>query len=331
VGINLVHLHLLLNHVPTVGTIVALAFLLLAFAKRSDDLMRASLAVVFGIALVSLPAYMTGYAAQNLLKDRPGISTDLIDEHQSAALLALMVMEATGVVAWYGLWRGRRPSGLARGSSNATADGSRGRPRWNAAVVVLLSVLTIALMASAANLGGQITHPEIVSGEQAPETAGSLAPEMFKTPIIATFEFKTPWVWPMLEVLHFIGLSVLMGVVLVGNLRILGLMRTTSLAAIHQLLPWGLWAFVLNSVTGMLFFIGQAFQYVDNPSFHLKVLFMLLAGANVLYLTLFDDIWTLGPGEHAPLTAQLLAASQIVLWVGVIYFGRMLPYLGTAF
>jgi uncharacterized membrane protein len=316
VNVNLVHLHLLLNHVPTVGTIVALAFLLLAFVKRSEDLIRASLAVVFAIALVSLPAYMTGYAAQNLLKERPGISNALIDEHQSAALLALIVMEVTGVVAWYGLWKGRRPSG---------------RPRWNSAVVLLLTVVTIALMASAANLGGQITHPEILFGEDAAEAAGSLAPEVFKTPIIATFEFNTPWVWPLLEILHFIGLCVLMGVVLVGNLRILGLMRTTSLAAIHQLLPWGLWAFAINSITGMLFFIGQAFQYVDNPSFHLKVLFMLLAGANVLYLTLFDEIWTLGPGEHAPLSAKLMAASQIFLWVGVIYFGRMLPYLGNAF
>jgi uncharacterized membrane protein len=314
--VNLAHLHLLLNHVPTVGTIVALAFQLLAFAKRSEDLMRASLAVFFGIALMSLPAYMTGYAAQNLIKERPGISAALIDEHQSAALLALIVMEATGVVAWFGLWQGRRPSG---------------RPRWNAAAVLLLAVVSVALMASAANLGGQITHPEIGSGQQEPHTEGSLAPEVFKSSYIATFEFDTPWAWPALEVLHFIGLSVLMGVVLAANLRILGLLRTTSFAAVHQVLPWGVWAFVVNSVTGMLFFIGQAFQYIDNPSFHLKVLFMLLAGANVLYLTLFDDIWALGPGDRAPLSARLVAASQIVLWVGVIYFGRMLPYLGTAF
>jgi hypothetical protein len=58
---------------------------------------------------------------------------------------------------------------------------------------------------------------------------------------------------------------------------------------------------------------------------------MLLAGANVLYLTLFDEIWALGPGERAPLSARLMAVSQIFLWVGVIYFGRMLPYLGNAF
>jgi len=81
----------------------------------------------------------------------------------------------------------------------------------------------------------------------------------------------------------------------------------------------------------MLFFVGQAFQYIDNPAFHLKVLFMLLAGANVLYLTMFDDVWALGTGDEAPLSAKLVAASQIFLWVGVIYFGRMLPYIGGAF
>jgi hypothetical protein len=68
---------------------------------------------------------------------------------------------------------------------------------------------------------------------------------------------------------------------------------------------------VINSVTGMLFFVGQAFQYIDNIAFHLKVLFMLLAGANVLYLTLFDDVWALGTGDRAPRSAKILAASQI--------------------
>jgi uncharacterized membrane protein len=313
---NLVHLHLVLNHVPTVGTVVALAFMLLAFAKKSDDLMRASLAVFFGIALVSLPTYFTGYAAQVAVKSRQGLSSALVDEHQSAALLALVFMEATGVLAWFGLWQARRP---------------RGRARWNAPAVLLLAVLTLALMGSAANLGGEITHPEIVTRADASKIEGSLAPAIFRTATVADFEFNAPWAWPALEALHFVGLSLLMGVVLVGNLRILGLMRSASFAAIHQVLPWGVWGFVINSVTGFLFFIGQAFQYVDNPSFHFKVVFMLLAGFNVLYLTLFDDIWALGPGDRAPLAARVMAGSQVFLWIGVIYFGRMLPYIGNAF
>jgi len=91
------------------------------------------------------------------------------------------------------------------------------------------------------------------------------------------------------------------------------------------------WGFVANSVTGMMFFIGQAFQYIENSSFHLKMLCILLAGGNVLYVTWHDELWEMGPGDTPPVTVKFLAASQIFLWIGVIYFGRMLPYIGNAF
>jgi len=312
--VTLVHLHLLLNHVPTVGTILTFGLLLLALAKRSEELQRAALALFFVIALLSLPTYMTGYSAQNAIKGRPGVSTDLIARHQSAALLALMVMEATGVAAWFGLWQRRSPRGVSR---------------WNAPVVVLLATVTIVLMASAATIGGEISHPEIMAPGEAP--AGTIAPRALITPNIGHFQFTHPFAWPTLESLHFIGLSLLVGVVLAGNLRLLGFMKNASFIDVHRLLPWGVWGFVINSITGMMFFAGAAGQYIDNPAFHLKMLFMLLAGANVLYLTLFDDVLTLGPGENAPTSAKVLAASQVFLWIGVIFFGRMLPYIGNSF
>jgi len=311
---NFVHMHLLLNHIPTVGTIVALGVLLLGLVKRSAELTRGALALFFVIALLSLPTYMTGYSAQKAVKDRPGVSADLIQRHQSAALVALTMTEATGVLAWFGLWQGRKPKGAAR---------------WNAPVVLLLATVSLGLMASASNIGGQITHPEIMAPGEGPATA--IAPRSFMTPNIGHFQFTHPFAWPMLESLHFIGLCLLFGVVLAGNLRILGFMKNASFVDVHRLLPWGVWGFVINSVTGMMFFAGAAGQYIDNPAFHLKVLFMLLAGANVLYLTLFDEVWALGPGDSAPLPAKLVAASQVFLWVGVIYFGRMLPYIGNAF
>ncbi|HXD20952.1 MAG TPA: hypothetical protein VN654_28270 [Vicinamibacterales bacterium] len=312
---NFVHMHLLLNHVPTVGTIVALGVLLLGFVKRSEELTRGALALFFAIALVSLPTYMTGYAAQKALKERPGVSAELIQRHQSAALVALIVMEATGVVAWFGLWQGRKPAPRVS--------------RWNGPIVLLLASVTLGLMASAANIGGEITHPEIMAPGEGPATA--IAPRSFMTPNIGHFQFTHPFAWPMLESLHFIGLCLLFGVVLVGNMRILGFMKNAPFVDVHRLLPWGVWGFVINSVTGMMFFTGAAGQYIENPAFHLKVLCMLLAGANVLYLTLFDEVWALGPGDNAPTSAKLVAASQVFLWVGVIYFGRMLPYIGNAF
>jgi hypothetical protein len=314
---NFVHMHLLLNHVPTVGTVVALGVLLLGLAKRSEELTRGALALFFAIALVSLPTYMTGYSAQKAVKKVPGVSQAVVDLHQRSALMALMFMEATGVVAWYGLWSSRR----------RTASGAR-----NTAAVLLLGALTIGMMSSAANVGGEIRHPEILSSpETIPATEGLLAPHWLASEFITKYQYTHPWAWKTLETIHFIGLCLLFGVVLVVNMRLVGWMRSAPLEGFHRLLPWGVLGFVANAVTGILFFIGQAFQYIENPAFHWKMLCILLASGDVLYLTWHDDVWELGADENAPAMVKVLAASQILLWIGVIYFGRMLPYLGDAF
>jgi hypothetical protein len=314
---DLVHIHLLLNHFPTVGMVVGFGLLLLALLQRSEDLKRGALAVLFVIALISLPTYMSGYSAQKSVRSVPSVSQAVIDLHQRSALLALIVMEATGIVAWYGLWCSRRGTALG--------------PRITAAVI-LLSAATIGLMGSAANVGGEIRHPEILSDPKAAvATEGLLAPRWLASDFITKYQYNHPWAWKTLETIHFMGLCLLFGVVIVVNLRLLGWMRSASLEGFYRLLPWGVWGFVANSVTGMMFFIGQAFQYIENPAFHLKILCILLAGADVLYLTWHDEVWVMKAGETASPLVKVLAASQIVLWIGVIYFGRMLPYLGDAF
>jgi uncharacterized membrane protein len=146
---NFVHLHLLLNHVPTVGTIIAFGVLLLALMQKSDDLLRGAFALFFAIALVSLPTYMTGYSAEAVVKERPGVNLELIALHQSSALLALTLHGGNG----------RRRHGLDCGRHASL----RGRSKWAVPSVLLLSVVTISLMANAANIGGEITHPEILA------------------------------------------------------------------------------------------------------------------------------------------------------------------------
>ena len=305
---NLIHLHLLLNHVPTVGTVIALGLFLVSLVGKSDDLKRASLAVFFGIALLSLPTYITGNAAQAAIKGRQGVSEDLVETHRDAALPALVLMEITGLVAWLGLWQFRRIS----------------RPtRWNLSAVLVLSVVTLVLMARAADIGGDIRHPEIASG-----TVGS---EWIKSASIASFVLGRPWVWPASETLHFIGLALLLGVVLVVNLRMLGIGKNLPFAALHRMLPLGILGFGINSMTGMLFFIATPGQYTQNVAFFWKIVLVMLAGVNLLYLTMFDEPWALGPGDDAPLTSKVIAASAIFLWVGVIYCGRMLPFIGNSF
>jgi hypothetical protein len=302
--VNLAHLHLLLNHFPTVGHGVAVSLLLASFLKKSEDLKQASFVAFFLLGLIAIPAYLTGSAAQTALQDVSEISQDIIAAHQDAALLALIVMEVTALLAWAALWRFRR---------------------WHQVAILVLAIVTFALMASAANIGGHIRHPEILAeGVPAP------APEWPRTAAAgAAFVLENPWVWPIAEVFHFVGLCMLFGGVLLVNLRLLGVIRGVAFADVSRLLPWAVAGLAINIVTGMLFFLAAPEQYTQNPAFVWKIGLMLVAGVTLLYPTLWEQGATLPADARAPLTARLVAATSIGLWIGVIFLGRFLPYLGS--
>ena len=143
-----------------------------------------------------------------------------------------------------------------------------------------------------------------------------------------------PWIWPTCETLHFIGLAALFGTVGMLDLRVLGMGKGLPFAPLHKLVPWGVGGFVINVLTGICFFAGDPFQYIHNIAFQLKMLFVLLAGINmgIFYVTgMFRHAEGLGPGQDAPFGAKIVAGTSLFLWIGVMYFGRMLPFLGDAF
>jgi hypothetical protein len=137
--------------------------------------------------------------------------------------------------------------------------------------------------------------------------------------------------WPTCETLHFVGLSLLLGVVLLVDMRVLGLMKGVSFASLHRLLPWAAFGFGVNVVTGMLFFVGIPGQYINNPAFYWKIGAVMLAALNAVYFTLLKEPWELGPRDDAPFTAKIAAASAMILWVTVMYYGSMLPFIGNSF
>jgi uncharacterized membrane protein len=97
-------------------------------------------------------------------------------------------------------------------------------------------------------------------------------------------------------------------------------------------LPWGVLGFGVNVVTGILFFIGAPPDfYVNNPVFIWKLALILVAGANALYFTVFEQPWTLRAGDNPSVAAKVAAASGILLWTGVIFCGQMLPFFGHSF
>jgi hypothetical protein len=190
--------------------------------------------------------------------------------------------------------------------------------------ILVLSLLTMGLMAQAANIGGLINHPEIRATEEATTFAGNLGR------VVGNYVRDTPWTWIAAETLHFIGLSLLTGVILLIDLRVLGFMPQVPFKALDRLLPWAMLGFALNVFTGMLFFAAAYGQYTNNPAFFWKLIFVLLAGANTLYFT-FDQNWITESGRDAPLMSKAAAVGAMFLWVGVMYWGSMLPFIGNAF
>src|SRR5512141_811303 len=91
---------------------------------------------------------------------------------------------------------------------------------------------------------------------------------------------RMPWIWPACESLHFIGLTLLIGCIGVLDLRMLGVAKSMSIESIHKFVPWGIAGFIINLITGVLFYIGAPFQYVHNFAFQMKLLFLAIAGIN---------------------------------------------------
>ncbi len=317
------HIHLLLNHTPTIGFGIGLCLYLAAYFGKNDALTRASLVLVFFTAVLAIPMYISGNFAELQICPAggaclPGVSAALIRAHEDAALLAFAFMEFTGFLAWLGLWHLRLRPRL---------------PRWNALTLVVLSLATFGLMGLAANKGGQIRHTEIhvVSGGTviADDAAGKTG---IAKSIGAAVSGATgnDWLWPAAETVHFVGLTLLFTVVLLVNLRILGMAKPLSFQALYRLLPLGMLGFGLNLITGMLFFMGKPDMYTSNV-FYWKIVLIVLGGFNVLYFTSLDEVWAIGAGHNAPRSAKAVAASAIILWFGVLYCGHMLPFLGQSF
>src|SRR5712691_716719 len=79
------HLHLLLNHFPIIGTMVGAGLFLISFLLRAEDVRRSSLIVFVAIALLAIPAFITGVGAQEKIVTDSSISNTLIKQSAAAA------------------------------------------------------------------------------------------------------------------------------------------------------------------------------------------------------------------------------------------------------
>ena len=148
------------------------------------------------------------------------------------------------------------------------------------------------------------------------------------------FVIRHEWVWPLCETLHYLGLSLLLGTVGLFDLRLLGIAKGIAPRFIHRLIPWGVGGYVVNVLTGIVFFFGHPDQYFYNPAFRFKLAFMTLAGLNILLFygtRLFDYMKSLAPGARVPLILKLVGGASLSLWLAVLVCGRLLTFYRPPF
>ena len=136
------------------------------------------------------------------------------------------------------------------------------------------------------------------------------------------------WLYPVVETLHILGFSVLVGAVAMFDLRVLGFGRQLPVTALaRHLLPWSAGSMLLVVPTGLLLFIADPLALLANRVFLLKLGLILAAGLNAL-------VFHAGPYRHAddwprraPPAALLHALLSLALWIGVVASGRLIAYV----
>jgi hypothetical protein len=138
-----------------------------------------------------------------------------------------------------------------------------------------------------------------------------------------------PWLYPAFETGHYIGLSLLVGGIMLIDLRVLGMARGLPLKGMIGLLPF-VWAgFIVNVLTGSMLFIYGATNFGVNAAFQLKMAFMVVAGLNALA---FDVAVRRSGGswvaaDRPPTIVKCFATLSLVFWLCVVTTGRWMAYL----
>jgi hypothetical protein len=137
------------------------------------------------------------------------------------------------------------------------------------------------------------------------------------------------WLYPMVEVVHILGFSVLFGAVLMFDLRVLGLSKDIAVTALaRHLLIWSIAALLLVVPAGLLMFSAHPHDFASNGVFILKLCLIATAGVNaaLFHVGVYRSVNRWNTAVAAPGIAKIQALFSIALWVTVILCGRLLAY-----
>ena len=138
------------------------------------------------------------------------------------------------------------------------------------------------------------------------------------------------WLYPAVEIVHIVGFTILVGSVVMFDLRVLGISKGVPVRAFaRHLLPWSVCALILIIPTGLLMFSAHAGDFLGNRAFQLKMALLLAAGINagIFHTGPYQSVGTWDTATAAPLGARASVALSIAIWFSIIACGRLLAYL----
>ena len=137
------------------------------------------------------------------------------------------------------------------------------------------------------------------------------------------------WLYPAVEIVHLVGIAILVGSIAVLDLRLLGISRSLSVRRLAaHVLPWTLAGFALIVPSGFAMFTAHASELISSPAFVLKLSLIGLGGLNaaVFHTGVYRSAGQWDIDFPPPLAARLAATVSLLLWISVIACGRLLAY-----
>lgn len=141
---------------------------------------------------------------------------------------------------------------------------------------------------------------------------------------------QSSWMFPAFESVHVIAITLVVGSVMIVDLRVLGLaslrQRITDLS--QSVLPWTWGAFVVALISGAFLFAAKAHTYFDNVNFRLKMLLMAAAFLNMLafHYGPYRSVRTWDAGRRAPAMAMVGCGLSLTFWVLIVAMGRWIGF-----
>lgn len=138
------------------------------------------------------------------------------------------------------------------------------------------------------------------------------------------------WLYPAVEIVHIVGFAILVGSVVMFDLRVLGLSKRISVRALSRhLLPWSLGALVLIVPSGLLMFSAHAGDFLANRAFQLKMALLIVAGLNATFFHTgpYQSVKAWDIDATAPFFAKASVIASLFIWLAILSCGRLLAYL----